>query len=84
MKINRKTYYLANFILLFVVLMISFVVAMVVTYNDQSRFVTEKTDLFTEQVNEEFDSMLNRINTTSRTIFLNEGFQDLTEEIYSS
>ena len=75
MKNSRKTFYIANFILLFSVLVLSFVIAMVIMYNDQKNFATEKTDVLTEQVYNEVENVLDRLNTTSRAMFLDENFQ---------
>lgn len=83
MKNSRKMFYIANLILLFCVLILSFVIAMVIMYNDQKKASTEKMELLTEQVHEEMENILTRLNTTSRIIFLNENFQNLTEEIYN-
>ena len=83
MKNSRKTFYIANFILLFSVLVLSFVIAMVIMYNDQKNFATEKTDVLTEQVYNEVENVLDRLNTTSRAMFLDENFQNLTEKIYT-
>ncbi len=84
MKITRKTYYLVNFILLFIILIFSFVVATNIMYQDQKKLSEEKTELLTAQATEEMNGILTRANTISRTMFLSKEFQDLADEIYTN
>ena len=83
MKITRKTYYIFNFILLFTLLIFSFVVATNIMYQDQKNSVEDRTDILTAQVTEEMNDILSSTNMISRTMFLSKDFQDLADEIYT-
>ena len=83
MKITRKFYYVINFILLFAVLVTSFIVATVIMYQDQKNTAASKTEILTEQVSDELNETLKRADMLSRTVFLNADFQDLTDNVYT-
>lgn len=83
MKITRKAYYTINFILLFTVLFLSFGVATWLMYRDQKSTAKEKTRILTEQVRDDLNETLEQVEVVSRSMFLNEDFQDLVDDIYS-
>lgn len=83
MKITRKTYYIVNFVLLFSVLIVAFVLASVIMYQDQKNSSVEKTDILTVQVSEMLNDTFNSANLISRNMFLNTDFQELADLIYT-
>ena len=83
MKITRKAYYTINFILLFTVLFLSFLVATVIMYRDQESTAKEKARILTEQVRDDLNETLGQVEVVSRSMFLNEDFQELADGVYS-
>ena len=83
MKITRKAYYTINFILLFTILFLSFVVATVIMYRDQESTSKEKAKLLTQQLCDSLNETLGQVEVVSRSMFLNEDFQTLADGAYS-
>lgn len=83
MKVTRKTYYAVNFILFFIALILSFAVTTIMLYRRQDDSAKEKTQLLTAQVGGDLGDTLARIDQTSKALFLNTDFQDLTGKIYT-
>ena len=83
MKITRKMYYVINFVLLFAVLIVAFVSATVIMYQAQKKLAEEKMQILTLQARDDLNDTLERVETLSRTMFLNSDFQDLADGIYT-
>ena len=72
-----------NFILIFVALAVSFVMAILIMYQDQKRLTEEKTGLLTGQARNELNDILNDVDMLSRSMFMDEGFQDSADRLYT-
>lgn len=72
-----------NFILIFVALAVSFVMAILIMYQDQKRLTEEKTGLLTGQACSELNDILNSVDMLSRSMFMDEGFQDSADRLYT-
>ena len=83
MKTSRRQYYMINFILIFVALAVSFVMAILIMYQDQKRLTEEKTGLLTGQACNELNDILNGVDMLSRSMFMDEGFQDAADSLYT-
>lgn len=84
MRVTRKTYFAVNFILFFFALAVSFSVIAVILFSSQRYSAHVKTALITEQVGKDLSDTLTRIDRTSKSLFLNEDFQNLTDDIYGA